>query len=69
MKLARLIAPGLTILACGLLWIGYDSIGVLRGTPLWELRYVLLGCAAFALLTLVEKVSAGLNAWSKRREG
>lgn len=69
MTLARLIAPGLTILACGLLWIGYDSIGVLRGTPLWELRYVLLGCAAFALLTLVEKASARLNAWSKRHEG
>ena len=67
MTLARLIAPGLTILACALLWIGYDSIGVLRGTPLWELRYVLLGCAAFALLTLVEKVSARLGTWGRRR--
>jgi hypothetical protein len=69
MTLARLIAPALTILACALLWFGYESIDILRGTPLWELRYVLLGCAAFALLTLMEKASARLNAWVKRRDG
>ena len=68
MTLARLIAPALTVIACALLWFGYDSVGILRGTPLWELRYVLLGCAAFALLTLVERVSASLSAWSKRRD-
>ena len=67
MTLARLIAPVLTVLACALLWFGYDSVGVLRGTPLWELRYVLLGCAAFALLTLVEKVSARLGTLGRRR--
>ena len=66
--LTRLIAPALTVLACALLWFGYDSLGVLRGTSFWELRYVLLGCAAFALLTLVERTSARLSAWVKRRD-
>ena len=68
MTFSRLIAPGLTILACALLWFGYESIGILRATPLWELRYVLLGCAGFALLTIVERVSARLRAWAKRGE-
>ncbi len=69
MMLTRLVSPALTVLACALLWFGYDSVGVLRGTPLWELRYVLLGCIAFALLTVVERVSARLSAWGKRRDG
>ncbi len=67
MMFERVTAPALTILACALLWYGYESIGVLRGTPLWELRYVLLGCAAFVLLTLVERISARLGTWGKRR--
>ncbi len=67
MMLKRLVAPTLTILGCALLWYGYESINVLRGTPLWELRHVLLGCAGFVLLTLVERISARLGTWGKLR--
>ncbi len=53
----------LTVLACVLIWFGYDNIAQLRGTFLWELRYVALGCAAIVLLTVVERLSS----WLARR--
>lgn len=56
----RFLPPGLTLLACLLIWLAYDNIGALRGTPFWELRYVVLGCAIFALLSGVERLAASL---------
>ena len=61
--LCRTVPAALTVLACLLIFLGYDNIGQLRGTFLWELRYVALGCAAVLLLTAVERLSA----WLARR--
>ncbi len=35
--------------ACGLaaLWFGYDQLGQLRRTPLWDFRYIVFSAAAF----------------------
>ncbi len=60
--LGRLLPPGLTLLACGLIWLAYENLGLLRGTLFWELRYVTLGCAVILLLTGLER----LNAWLSR---
>ena len=61
--LRRNVPAALTVLACLLIWFGYDNIGQLRGTFLWELRYIALGCATIALLTVVEHLSS----WLARR--
>ena len=58
--LRRHLPAALTLLACLLIWLGYDNIGLMRGTFLWELRYVALGCAAILLLTATERLSAWL---------
>lgn len=54
------VAPALiTLLACGLFWLAYDNVAMIRGTILWDLRFVVLACLAALLLTLAERF-AGL---------
>lgn len=66
--LRRNVPAALTVLACLLIWLGYDNIGQLRGTLLWELRYIVLGCAAVILLTAVERLSSWLAKGSRAEE-
>lgn len=53
MKL-RGFAIFLTGLAMWLLWVGYDMLSGLRGTPLWDFRYLVFLVAAFPDLSAVE---------------
>ncbi len=46
----RLAGPLLVVGLTGLIWVGYDRLGLLRRTPLWEVRYLVLGAAVVALL-------------------
>ena len=53
-RLAAGAAIVITAAACGLIAWGYWTIDLLRGTWFWELRYVVLLCAGFVLLSLAE---------------
>lgn len=53
--------PVLAALACVLLWFGWQEIGLLRGTWFWELRYVVAGVAAIAVLTAARWVEARVS--------
>ena len=52
----HLLGLALFLLLAGLIWLGYQEIGALRGTLLWPYRYLVLGIAAFALLTLANRL-------------
>lgn len=39
-----------------ILWEAYENIRILRGTFLWEVRYVALGVFAFVLLSIAQIV-------------
>ena len=54
MSMKTLLAIALTLLASAGIWWGYQEIGMLRGTALWELRYLALLCGAVALLSCLE---------------
>lgn len=58
MSWRRALPPALTLVACVLIWLGYDNLNQLRGTLLWELRYVVLGCAVFVLLSGFERMTS-----------
>jgi len=50
----------LTALGCALIWLGYDHMRELPG--IWrDLRYVVLGCGVFVLLSLLERLAAWLQ--------
>ena len=61
MRIARFASPGAALLACAALWLGYENLSLLRGTALWEFRYVVLGCAGFLLLTGAERLASWLG--------
>ena len=76
--IARIAAPLLTLLACAVLYWAYTAldrpVGTifehLRGTMIWELRWIALGCAVVELLTIVERLStwiASISAKTKFR--
>lgn len=52
----RLIGLGLFLLLAFVIWLGYDQIDLLRRTPLWPYRYLVLAILAFVLLTLVQRL-------------
>ena len=53
-----MIVRGLAILlalgAAAALWFGYDNLRQLRGTPLFDFRYVVFAVAAFLGLSAIE---------------
>ncbi|GAB5470574.1 MAG: hypothetical protein Kilf2KO_36040 [Rhodospirillales bacterium] len=53
----RLTGLALALLLTGLIWLGYQELGLLRGTEFWPYRYLLLALAAFLLLSLVERAT------------
>ena len=53
----RLFGLALFLLLAGLIWLGYDEIGLLSPTFLWPYRYLVLAIAAFLLLTGVERLA------------
>ena len=66
MTVTRVAAPVLALLCCGALWLGYEYVTLLRGTPLWELRYVVLACAGFLLLTGADRLATWLAKRQRR---
>ncbi len=58
MSPARIVALLLTLGACLGVWILRSEIGGWRGTLVWELRFVILGCAAALALGLAERLAA-----------
>lgn len=50
----RGLAIVLTVGVTAALWFGYMNLGTLRGTPLFDFRYVLFAIAAFLGLSAVE---------------
>ena len=52
--IAKLIAPVLTVLACAAIWYAFTHLSVLRGSVLWDLRYVVLGVVAVLCLSAAE---------------
>ena len=52
--ISKLIAPVLTVLACAAIWYAFNNLSVLRGSVLWDLRYVVLGVAAVLCLSAAE---------------
>ena len=55
--MARLLAPALTVAACYAVWSAYAHLTILRGSVLWDLRYVVLGVAGILILSLAEWVA------------
>lgn len=43
-----------TAIACGTLWLAWTELDLLRGTLLWDLRFVLGGGAAVLVLGLAD---------------
>ena len=52
--IVRGLAIVLTICATAALWFGYMNLGILRGTPLSDFRYIVFAVAAFLSLSLIE---------------
>lgn len=50
----RVLAIALTAAACAALYYGYMNLNMLRGTPLFDFRYVVFGIAAFLGLSALE---------------
>jgi predicted ferric reductase len=65
----HLVSPIAMAIACGLIWLGYDNLNLLQGTVFWELRYLVLGCLAFALLSLAEFIAARVTAIGQAEGG
>jgi len=59
----RTVGPVLTVAACLIAWLVYDRLDWLRGTPLWDLRYVALACILAALFSVVDRMSAFVARW------
>jgi len=62
--IARILAPALAALAAYALWLGWEDLRLLReirawdGGAAWELRYLVLGLAAFLVLSLAERITS-----------
>lgn len=52
--LRRSLPPLLTLGAAALIWLKWTEISLLRGTVLWDLRFLVFGAAVIVLLTLIE---------------
>jgi hypothetical protein len=53
--IVRSLAIALTTCATAALWFGYMNLGILRGTLLFDFRYVLFAIAAFLGLSAIER--------------
>ncbi len=67
-KKQHLLGLGLFLLLALLIWIGYEEIDLLRGTPFWPYRYLVLALLAFAVLTLVQRLYPKLERLFSRPE-
>lgn len=56
-RIRRGIAVALAVAGGGAIWWGWENLGLLRGTPVWEHRYLALAVAAFLLLTALDRLS------------
>jgi hypothetical protein len=45
------------------LWFGYSELKILRGTPLWDFRYIVFAAFAFLGLSVLEWAMG----WVKRK--
>ncbi len=45
---------GLSAVATWAIWFGFDNLRILRGTVLWEFRYLVFMLATFAGLSALE---------------
>lgn len=50
----RGLSIALAALALAALWFGYMNLNILRGTPLFDFRYVIFAVAAFLGLSAIE---------------
>ena len=50
----RVLSITVTFCAVLALWFGYGQLGSLRGTLLWEYRYITYAVAAFLMLSALE---------------
>lgn len=50
-----------TLGAAVLIWLMWTEIGQLRGTFLWDLRYIAFGVAVSAVLTLAEWIASRVD--------
>lgn len=58
MTAGRVVGVVLAFAAVGLLALGWQNLGLLRGTILWDLRYPAFAVAAFLTLSLLERIGA-----------
>ena len=58
--MARLLGPALTAGACAAVWYAWANLALLRGSVLWDLRYVVLGVAAILILSAAQWAAAAL---------
>ena len=61
MMVLRLLAPALTIVACYGIWSAYENLTLLRGSVLWDLRYVVLCVTAIMVLSLAQWITAKIG--------
>lgn len=70
MSARDVIAILVTLLAAGLVWWGWDDLRLLRGTFLWEVRFVAFGVGAIAIITAAEWLAVKAAAvWSRIKPG
>ena len=50
----RMLSIAVAIGAVLALWFGYGQLNTLRGTPLWEYRFIVFAAAAFLGLSALE---------------
>lgn len=60
-RLRTILPPLLTLGAAALIWLMWTEIGVLRGTVLWDLRFLAFGLAVIAVLTLAERIAGRIK--------
>lgn len=61
-RVRSILSPLLTLGAAALIWLMWTEIDLLRGTILWDLRFLAFGVAAIAVLTLAERIARRFNA-------
>ena len=54
MTLRDIVPLLLTLLAGGLIWLGWGELRLLRGTFLWEVRFLAFGVGVIAVLTFAD---------------
>jgi hypothetical protein len=58
----RGIAIFMAVGAAWALWVGYGQLGMFRGTPFWDYRYLIFAVSAFLVLSGLEWVLGWIKA-------